>query len=413
MVFTKRRFARTQFAIYHRYGFFRSLFGRPKTTKVVLTILGSLLVSALWWVIDHRNAHAWLQERTSIFDNLASTVIEVAVIIFLVIIFLIIRIFSEAETHRVNLDIDGCDNQKIIFTRHMRVKLEIVKEHYSLPEQIQSLHRWLPVEKDEYFLMEAGPLDLPKLSLRKVSLKDNELTLFLGSASYFDIFFTHYCPDLLLSKEAYHENSNHWTTLRKSVQPAIRSYYEMQISDFSNSSNSSCAVFEPSYLLPNPLGISGILLLRFFGSDTEYLLMARRGRDTIGSRGQLDWAFSGLQESLSRAHSKEFTVEEFGKVELEDEVLSQFSSLRNHKADVSPLGLTFSSRYLSQPELIVLYQFSKVDRVAFSKELNSQRFELIAFDEASSKFREKNIKDLCLSGLELLKEAKRGLHSLS
>lgn len=400
MKLTKKRLRRIRMAIFFKYDFFRSLYGRPAHIWGFVALLVLLLGATSIWVAHHTLFSNWAGDKAGIVDNVAATFIQVTFIFFLVIAFVILKIGTEGEVKRVNLNIDSSLAQKISF-KDTKVSINIDASWYVESEFIRCLQRWLPVKKDEYFLVEAGPLDLPKLTLKKIESLAGHVTLHLGSASYFDIFFTHYCPDLELSKEAYQENTAETLTLRNTVGKSIRGYYDSEINKFSTIKKNT---FELSQLLPNALGVSGVLLVRFTGCQTPYLLMAKRGADNIGSRGQLDWGFSGLIESLPWIHRKKITIEQFAMTELEDEVLSQVTILRDLHPHVSALGLVFSERYLSQPELLLLYQFSNVAKEDLDRQLDTTKFQLIALSDAKAEFGRGNVKDICTTGLVFLEE---------
>jgi hypothetical protein len=76
---------------------------------------------------------------------------------------------------------------------------------YNLPSILESTFKWSEFDREEFFLVHAGALDQPKLTLKEVQWSESGCKMILGMASFHDVFFTNYSPDLVISTQPSNE----------------------------------------------------------------------------------------------------------------------------------------------------------------------------------------------------------------
>ena len=223
---------------------------------------------------------------------------------------------------------------------------------------ISTVLRFTVSDKEGIYRSEVGSLIVPQSTLEELSKVGSKVVMKLGSASYYNIFFTHYFADYQLTGEQFDENSSGQISLRSLFYKDAAEYIHSRIEKYSSKNQS----FSPYPLFPNPFGVTGICRYNHEGK----LFYIRRFRTAAGhvtnEQKTLDWAFSGLVEShtLFDGGRETITLKEYFEHEMADELLKPLA-LKNEEiediiknASSVPLGIIFSNRHLLQPELIIL-----------------------------------------------------------
>lgn len=235
---------------------------------------------------------------------------------------------------------------------------------------VESMLKWTEFDKDSYFRLDAGSLDIPKIAVRSIARDDRarEITLSIGMASFFDIYFTHHSPDLIISTTPSDEGRNNPKhTLRKRIGAQIETFYQHQTAEWKKGE----PVLSCSNLLPNPLGLSGIAIVPH--GDRNYVILRRRSLHQIADRDKLEWSFAGLADATSWQDGNRITLEEFVADELRDELYRpvQLPCLKKFQNDVLPkiypIGLAFNKLLLFQPELFIVALFNSVNDLQFEE----------------------------------------------
>ncbi|WP_297214182.1 hypothetical protein [Thermodesulfovibrio sp.] len=199
-------------------------------------------------------------------------------------------------------------------------------------------------------MIEAGNLDIPKLTLESINISNgNCLKLKVSSCSFFCIYYTHYFADYIFSSSSNMENTKEENTLKNLIGRNVSKILLDNIVNFSKNKNFSL----PS-LLPNPLGITGIIQI-----GDKYIIRKRNKR-VISEMDTYDWSFSGLIDS------HDFLYEYYSGIKvidilkiIEKEIIDElnlpikFENLNDYIIGILPLGIVFNEKYLYQPELIL------------------------------------------------------------
>lgn len=307
------------------------------------------------------------------------------------------------QTKRVRIDEQHRDvADSLIFPVKPQSSVEMVFDpcaHYNMHPAITALLRWVDFDRNEYYLKEAGPLDIAKLSLREILYDPtlNKVEIKLGSCSFYDIFYTHYCPDLVLSTVSTSESEDSKrVTLRSLFDGALLRYYTKQ-----TSADIAPKIVCCSNLLPNPLGVSGIVLIDAGGST--FVPLKKRGSRQIASQNRLEWSFAGTIEAIDWIHDPRISFEAFIDSELDDELIRNTKTLKSHDPVIQPLGFVFNPLYLYQPEMFVAVRYkieeSKIQDL--TRELEGG-FVVVEVRHLSETFGKHTVKNLCFPGIKLL-----------
>lgn len=401
-------------AICVRYPFFQTLHAYKKTSTVLSITYAAVLLVAVLWSYGIPQKQFGIADEIGVATNLFSTFIEISVIIAAGVGILFLKTISSAESIRIK---DETENSlvpdSLIFAFPPKSAIEMrfnSSMHYAIPPILEACFRWSEFDREEFYLVEAGPLDLPKMSLISIGVNpDSSAVIFnLGTSSYYDIFFTHYSSDLVLSKQSAGERNDAGPiTLRGLLGQSAAKFYQRQISEIS-----AGRTFECLKILPNPLGISGIVLLS--ASGATYVLLRKRGSHEIAAKNKLEWSFAGLVEAFEWLHDSDVNINDFVRSELEDEIFSYFSCLRDLECSIDLLGLVVNPLYLYQPEIFATVQYD-VDESCLSKviDLSRHRFRVIDIRHLHSEFSGALTKNLCAPGLRLLERRHPGFFNLS
>lgn len=91
---------------------------------------------------------------------------------------------------------------------------------------VENLLKWVNINKEDYFRIHYGSLDIPKVTLKQIKFYDSNIILKCGKTSFFDIAFTHYFADFVLSSSSSKETDKSKYTLRNLFDNIINNYYK-------------------------------------------------------------------------------------------------------------------------------------------------------------------------------------------
>lgn len=413
----KAKLSRAWSTICIKYPIFQ-IFSSHKTFSIIIFSSYFIVIFAsILWSFGVPQEFFHVKAINGVPDGIVTGIIEISILLFLGIMLLLGKTLltsSESEKKRRIGKLDGLNNIDIsnrkghhIYPIKSGVKVTLsfdYRHYYIFPGMLEASYKWLEQDRDELFLVEAGSLDIPKLTLKELQYNEenNSLTIELGVASFYDIFYTHYSPDLKLSSQSANESSNNFTSLRTLYENSILKYYEESNKNFNLSGE-----FSPIALLPNPLGISGIVVIS--SSNDTFVLLRRRGENEILDRNRIEWSFAGLIEATDWVHTNYIPFKDFAESELNDEVTRKLIVLEDKKSEISTIGFVLNPDCLYQPELFVTvkYKLNDGDFILLNKQVTIvPEFYLIKISELEDEFNKaEKIKSLCFSGLELLKKS--------
>ncbi|MCL1067236.1 hypothetical protein L2735_10495 [Shewanella olleyana] len=412
----KVKLSRAWASICIKYPIFQIFSSNRIFSLVIFLVYLKLLTFSILWTFGIPQKLLGITVINGVPDGLFSGVIEISILIFLGISLLVWKTLfssSESEKKRRTCKLDGVSQIDVskrkdfhIYPIDEKVNISLsfdYKEFYNFPSILDASYKWIALDRDELFLVEAGSLDIPKLTLKtlKYDKEDNSLKVELGAASFYDIFYTHYSPDLLISSQSANE-SNNSTSLRSLYEHSILKYYEEADNLFYSS-----GVFTPLSLLPNPIGISGIVIINT--PNGFFVILRRRGEHEILDRNRIEWSFAGLIEATDWVHTKTIPFTDFAYSELNDEVTKKLPILEEYTPKISTIGFVLNPDCLYQPELFVTveYQLNNNLFCVLKRQLDRKpEFCLIQISQLEDKFKSaEKIKSLCFSGLELLKQS--------
>ena len=336
---------------------------------------------------------------TGITENLFADIIWISILLILGTLVLFLKTFYSLESERVDYSNSDIPDRFIIpFNRNIKIEMKFMNNKgYICHPLLNICLRSIDFDRQEYYSIEAGSLDLPKLTLLSMNSDSvsNSIQLHLGFSSFYDIFYTHHSPDLVLSNQSAKENTQDEPpiTLRSLFGKSLSEYYSQQIENFYKND-----YLESSSLLPNPLGISGIVILST--DNASYILLRQRDKDQIAARGQVEWSFAGIVEASSWYHSPSIDFNEFVKDELINEVVKKAVYLRDPV--VEPIGILFNPLYLYQPEIFICVKYKVSEANINSIKANFIVIDVKTFTEELKNY---NLKNLVNPGLKLLRSA--------
>ncbi len=300
------------------------------------------------------------------------SVIEGAIIVTIITMIIIsIRAFYNDENVRINEDENFKVKKKILFNLDIdNVNIELDKTtYYKSPEVIENLLKWVDFNKEAYFRIHYGSLDISKLTLNKFIYKEkgNDISLNLSCSltSFYNIIYTHYFPDYILSSSSSTDLKNK-STLRYYLHETLERLYSKEVLRSKK--------FELTELLPNPIGITGIISLQF-SNVTYYLLQVRHGTDAA-AKDKVQWSFAGTIDFVPKFYKNESDIKFKDLVidELEDEIIHKhdiFTNLGKMNPSYKLIGFVLNTLYLYQPEFFVhiSYRYKNMQEVYEPKEL--------------------------------------------
>jgi hypothetical protein len=357
-------------------------------------------------------------ESPNILDNLFSSVIEVSILLVLGVVLLVWKTVDTSENIRIDKTHSDVPEHLVIPvapTTTIEMSFDTAR-HYASPPMMEACLRWGELDREEFFLVEAGALDIPKLTLCSIVFNSASQSLLfeLGSASFFDIFHTHYSPDLVLSRQSASERRD-ITTLRTLFDGPVSSYYkeEIKVKKLDDLGLQNKQILRCLDFFPNPLGISGVVLI--FTATRTLALLRKRASHEIAAKDLIEWSFAGLVEATRWIHVSKIDFLEFAKLELQDEVVDKSETLNciGIEPVIEPLGIVFNRLYLYQPELFVVAKYASISDEQSDKlivELG-KNFMLVPVSRLPDEFEKHELKNLCMPGLDLLKSAYPDLFS--
>ena len=378
-------------------------------TGLVLVIISAVI----WFEFSYVKASHEIP-YIGVGDNVVAGILELVIGVFVTSIIIIWRPFAEKERLRADSDPalhEVTQSRTVVFPNVTELIVDMTccgteSDHYKMPSVVASLLEWTEFDKKEFYRIAAGSIDIPKIALSAMTIDDSgarsRLSLKIGTASYFDTFYTHYCPDLSLSSYQLAEKPVN-QTLRNILGPGLDKFYDSQISG----NHLSVRDLHCASWLPNPLGLSGIVIIS--EGEQDYVLLSWRREHEIAARHRLEWAFAGLVEATGWLGCKNVSLKDFVEVELRDEICSEFSILAALEPRIYPIGLVLNPKYLYQPELFVVvhYELASVAALSAQVEKPSSRFMLPLLSQLDGVLNENSVrlKNLCKPGLYLLKLA--------
>ena len=180
-------------------------------------------------------------------------------------------------------------------------------DFYEVPKILATCLNSMEIDRTDFYYVAAGSLDLPKLTLKELTIDatDGNVGMNLGSSSYYDIFYTHNSPDLVLSTQQATERFQK-VTIRELFGDSLSQYYRKEALRLRKDGHLTL-----SPLLPNPIGVSGIVIGECNGR--AWVLMRRRRNDEIAEKGMLEWSFAGLIESTEWFHHSKIPFRTFAE----------------------------------------------------------------------------------------------------
>lgn len=264
-----------------------------------------------------------------------------------------------------------------------------------------------------FLLLHGGRENRPlvRLTELKYNSEAGSITFITGNASYIDFWYVHHFADFAIARRVSKESKSRlWScssqrskdkklceqfvTIRSTLYPYLMDYYSrLAFQDIETPSGIRLRVahlqdgsFKTAPILPNGLGITGIVrLIDKENPSNDVLLLQRRSRGQV-DRGRLQWSFAGLVGSFddlferrnytrdhyhTRSDSSDLTLLDLCWEELQDEILVPIE-LDNviHPIDssfgVSPIALILNAEKLFQPELAVEVKIA-IDPDVFQK----------------------------------------------
>ncbi len=389
----------------YKYQFLNSFYNRSFFLK---TVISFIIVSAIILILYY-TFYCEPLTKNGVLDAVLATPLQIVIILSGLVIILTFRVIGYKGTTGINKDHNFADAQCkqnikgfLYIPLYMYKDLILdTKELINLQEMhpiVSAILRFTIIDKGDLYRLEAGPLDIPKATLRSIEGYDDKVIISLGSISYYDIFFTHYFADYHLSSQSFEENQDHKITLRSILGNKCMDYTCKSTTNFDIGKK-----FIPFPILPNPLGVTGIC--RFSYDNKYFLIQRKRGKNVINEVNKIDWSFSGLIEAHTLYDDQnELNIKEYFQSELIDELISQIEDKYVQIISYLCLGIIFSARYLYQPEMIMLINLDiKVEGI---KKLKKNLSYVVREEDEvlAEQISECNHKDLFVPVLELYKQ---------
>ena len=352
----KVRINRIKSGLSKSYNFFYVFFLNKRVKKTLFIIIILYLIFISWIIYRIYNKDS----LDGIIENVFPFFIDAFLVTLFTIFILFIRAFINDEGNRLKRNRYENISDRYIFTNENDIKnfnIYLNENFYKMPEIIDVVLKWVPFDKDDYFMINYGSLDIPKISLKQLKLKDNNINIECSLTSFYDVVFTHYFADYIISDLSTTEEKK-LITIRNLLEDTLKNYYDNLIK-----ARSSDLDITMNKLLPNPLGITGILKYSF--ENEEYFLVKMRHSTEAASRNRLQWSFAGTLDVLpyiyNRHSNYKIDFEDLFMEELFDEVLKKlnknllFKDLVKIKKEIDYkfLGYTLNPLYLFQPEFFV------------------------------------------------------------
>jgi len=396
---TQERLARLMQGLSLRYDFFYIL----KKYKKIAFFIGLVYILFVFNIIQNIYSNNGIN---GIYDNVLPFFVDVGVVFLATAIILLVRAIYNNEKETVVNDIHINYLKPLNYSiDNIEIKFELNNNFYQMPEIISKLLAWLDFNKEDYYRMHYGGLDIPKFSLKTIECNEGRVILELGMCSFYDIVYTHYFPDYIISS-SHSTDSAQKLTLRQLLSPNIEEKYSAEFSQ--KSMNLKLVEY-----LPNPIGITGIVV--FQAIEKNYYLLQIRNMVDVTARKRVQWSFAGTIDVLPNLFKENFNFNDLVMTELSDEVLFQkmFAAKKKKKdenrtfgfycenlfPEVTCIGFVLNDQYLYQPEFFVKVVYKlNTNQTSFISELN--KLESISKKAIETKRELKDKKFLCFSDME-------------
>jgi hypothetical protein len=290
-------------------------------------------------------------------------------------------------------------------------KVEFRFDHmafYEMPKMLDVSYRWAEFDRDEFFLVKAGSLDKPKLTLRSITHEAGKLVFHLGASSFYDIFFTHYSPDLKFSSQRANESAEEdANSVRGILKKSLDRYYASDLKDEINKE-----VFTLFDFIPNSLGLSGIVVLECEDGKIYVPLRVRQMHEAA-SQDELEWSFAGLLEASDWLHATKIDIDELIDIEFIDEFLHRFDAVKysvpRSSFSSEIIGMTLNPLFLYQPEIYALLITKNVPKEVIEclrDQFDEKQHRLVEVTDLERIARTEKTKNLFDPGLLLFREAR-------
>ena len=398
MSVTRRKVRRAVVAIAARYPFFQLFKVHKWLTVAVWVLTGVAIAYSAWWI-------AHVTGDSGVPGNLVSTLIEVVLLGLIAAALLIWKTLASSDAPRINRSGRHMTDFRVFPIKpNAKVTIRFDRDDfYEVPKILATCLNSMEIDRTDFYYVAAGSLDLPKLTLKTMALSEtgDDVELTLGSASYYDIFYTHNSPDLVLSTQQATERFQK-VTLRELFGDSLSRYYRKQELHLRKEGKLTL-----SPLLPNPIGVSGIVIGECGGRS--WVLMRRRRNDEIAEKGMLEWSFAGLIESTDWFHHSKIPFHKFAEAEFLDEIPDSVITEVGNYYRFEPIGVVLSALVLYQPEFFVTVRCAFADPSFALRDPESKTgyFKWIPIEELEGLFRDEgSCKYLCKPGLDLLRAAR-------
>jgi len=331
--------------------------------------------------------------------------VDILIISVLSLVILIIRGYFIEENSRVNSELLPIADFFIPIDSKS-IKITIDDSFFKRHDAVSAILDALPIDQSDFFLAHAGSLDIPKLTVKSIKIKEpDELELNLGIGSFKEFFFTHHFPDYPLSRSS-SRDSGRRETLRELFSPIyIRSYSKF----FKNESKD----LQLLNYTPNTMGITGCI--QIINNKNSVIVIQRRGHHESAARGVLHLSYAGTISAYPdfSEGSPSLSLDGLANDEFEDEFMEseagEIIKTGRYTAHHKIAGFCTNSQYLFQPEIFILTTITMHDANVMQKLLielqPNRRKKFIAFNSFDDleKFQIKShfkIRPLCQVAIE-------------
>jgi len=401
-----------------RYPFFQVFSSNKKTSFLLITFFLITNALAIAYIFDFEFMSTL--NSNPIIQGLLGFSLELMIVAFLGVGLLIVKTLTATESERINNNQRTINNEVVrnipqnlivsLLGRDIFFKFDHTA-FYEMPKMLDASFRWAEFDREEFYLVKAGALDKPKLCLRKITSDQNGLIFHLGASSFYDVFFTHYSPDLSFSSQSANElSSGEANSIRGVLRKSIDKFYSKDLTISLQASE-----FDLFDFVPNPLGLSGILILHCEDGHA-YVPLRIRQTNEVASQNEIEWSFAGLIEASDWLHTKRIDKDDLIDVEFIDECQARFDALRYSLASAQSsrqvIGMTLNPLFLYQPEIYVVVEETNVEVSVINnlrKEINPEKHLLAKVSELEGILAKEKTKNLFGPGLDLLKLARPNL----
>jgi hypothetical protein len=335
-----------------KYDFFY-LIKKNKTVSTVVFL--GYIAFVIWVVKDIYTKH----NMQGIIDNIFPFFVDIAIVFLITLIFLITGTIYNDEDGRIEeTEVNKLIDKKV-FLNHTLDMVSICfdkNKYYKQPLIIENLLKWVDFNKEDYFRTHYGALDISKISLTKLKKNTENITLYCQQTSFYDIAYTHYFPDYQLSQSSSTDSKSTYT-LRELLKNNIDKKYDkviLQKNEFN---------LEMFDLLPNPVGITGIVTFHF--DNEKYYLLQVRHKSEAAAKDKIQWSFADTIDTVPNFYKDKLDMKEFINDALHDEIFNNlkhdFSILKGCQADYKLIGFVLNPLYLYQPEFFASVIFDIQD----------------------------------------------------